>query len=32
MEHGPQEILYHNGKIDLSAITAAALELVGHRA
>jgi 1-deoxy-D-xylulose-5-phosphate synthase len=32
MEHGPQEILYHNGKIDLPAITAAALELVGHRA
>jgi 1-deoxy-D-xylulose-5-phosphate synthase len=32
MEHGPQEILHHNGKIDLPAITAAALELVGHKA
>ncbi|NTV15484.1 MAG: 1-deoxy-D-xylulose-5-phosphate synthase [Desulfobulbaceae bacterium] len=31
MEHGPQEILYHNGKIDLPAITTAALDLVGHR-
>jgi len=31
MEHGPQEILYRNGKVDLPAITTAALELVGHR-
>ena len=31
MEHGPQETLYHNGKIDLPAIITAALDLVGHK-
>ncbi len=31
MEHGPQETLYHNGKIDQSAITAAAVDLVGNK-
>lgn len=31
MEHGPQEILYRNGKIDPAAIITAALELVGHK-
>ncbi|HSH13322.1 MAG TPA: 1-deoxy-D-xylulose-5-phosphate synthase [Desulfurivibrionaceae bacterium] len=30
MEHGPQELLYRNGKIDLPAIISAALELVGR--